>query len=348
MTETLPVTDRETLPVTDRETLPVTDRETRPGRAATAAVRSAVVTGIGVVATDRVDEPWFDVSSELGRRGFKYLPPAGQYLLAAARRAIADGGRLDGVAPQRRAVAVATNTGLATLFDDMDHTLISGTADELSPILAPFFAVTVLSTRLVVEHEVKGLSLTLTSPRVAGFEAIEAGARSLAAGRCDAVLAAAMEHGLPRHAAAAEQGAVALVFESPAAVAARGGGSYGSCRAATLFAPPGELAGADGQRRLAETLALRLRSLGWPAPERTELFSDGSAVGDAVTRAVTALAGGPPVLRPLGAGCLAPMRRVAELLAGPPAERLVLVATGEGNVAATRLSINDRSTGGNP
>ncbi|MEE6259659.1 beta-ketoacyl synthase N-terminal-like domain-containing protein [Plantactinospora sonchi] len=335
-----------------RTTMDAPSRSTPVGR----PVTDAVVTGIGVVAPDRPGEPWFDPRAELGPRGYRYAPPATQYLLAATRRAVADGGRLDRLPPERRGAAVATNGGLDPLFGEMDRIVTGADATELSPALAPYFAINVLGTRLVAEHQLRGFHLTLTSPGVAGFEAVEAGWRALAVGRCDTLLVGVTEDG-------AEQGAVALVLE-PAGAAA--GSGHGRLRAATLFVPPAAVhdrvrltAALDGALgRLAAPGALIAPATGsalthadggspveWSddaAP--VELFGDGSAVAAAVGAAAAELTGVAPVVRPVGAGCLAPVLRAARLFAGPPGEHRLVVATGEGNVAVVRVSVAARAT----
>src|SRR5690606_33360314 len=110
------------------------------------------VTGLGVVARERQADDWFDVAAELGPRGYKYLPPASQYLLAAARKAVAGRGGLKDVPPHRRGAAVGTNSALRAYFDDADRKVTAGHSDDLSPAGAPYFAVKVLSGRLASEH----------------------------------------------------------------------------------------------------------------------------------------------------------------------------------------------------
>ena len=304
---------------------------------------TAVITGIGVVVPPPdAGGDWFDPRTALGPRGYKYLPPACQFLLAAGRRAVADGGRLDGVPEERRAAVVGTNTGLAHLFAEMDATVTGGTADALSPALAPFFAVNVLGTRLVSEHAVKGPFMTVTSPRVAGIEALGAGARAMAAGRCDAWIAAVMEHPLD---GPAGSGAVAMILERPADAAARGARVYGTCAASALLAPPATLATASGRRRLGKVLG---SLLGDTAYQEVDVFGDGSATEEAVVSALADLPVGVVRRAPAGPGCLAPFARLARLLteAGGVRERLVLAVTGEGPVGVARLAISEPTARG--
>jgi len=338
------------------------------------AVRSPiadpVITGIGLVVPwsdvperaladlDRTGGPepvepgWFNARARLGPRGYKYLPPAGQYLLLAARRAIQDSGGLEHVPAHRRGAAVGTNSGLAEVFDTMDRTVVESNAADLSPVTAPYFAINVLSSRLAAEHEMKGFQLTLTSSRVAGLEALETGTRALAVGRCSLLIVAAMEHVLPGSAdePVSEQGATALVIESAAAAQARGVRPHGRCRTRTGFAPPTAAAGPAGRRRVGDLLAEALTAVGAEAGDPVHTVLDDSGVARAVRDALAP--------RPLastvaaGAGCLRPMIRVAGLLAAGAGPAVVVVATAEGNIAVTRLEPDPStvypSTGGPP
>ncbi|GAA0373446.1 hypothetical protein NE235_35455 [Actinoallomurus spadix] len=316
----------------------------------------AVVTGIGVVVPPGTPadpgRPWFDTRARLGPRGYKYLPAASRYLLAAAREAMADGGGLDLVPGERRAATFGTNSGSAAVLDGMDRTVADGHADDLSPAMAPFFAINVLGSRPCAEYEVKGFQLTLTSPRVAGLEAMEVGLRALSLGRCSSLLVAAMEDGPPGPAspvadgpALPEEGAVAMVFEPPAAAAARGGRWYGACRARTAFLPP-HLAGTrEGQDRLGRIVTDLLTGLGADRPLPVHVIADGSAVGETVAAVLTAHPRTGPITSrtAAGLGCLTPMVRLAGLLAARTGDRLIVTATAEGNLALARIFDPGRS-----
>jgi 3-oxoacyl-[acyl-carrier-protein] synthase II len=307
-----------------------------------------VVTGLGIVLPEAgpqggdAAETWFDTGSRLGARGYKYLPPAARYLLAAARAAVADGGRLDHVSAGLRAAVVGTNNALATFYADVDRTVVNGHSEDLSPATAPYFAVNVLSGRLSAEHELRGFTLAVTSPRVAGLEAIELGARALAAGRCRIFLAAAMEHGSPAHTrpVAAEQGAVALVLEPLTCALARGARCHGSLRVHTMFAPP-SLANVDAAvQPLASQMTRALAAMGVDQGVPVHPVLDDSPVAKAALEAlILARRGdhGVQPTQPLGAGCLTPMHRVATLIGTAPDDTVVVVATAEGNIAVVGL-----------
>lgn len=213
--------------------------------------------------SDGPPDGWFDHRTRLGARGYKYLPDAAQYLLAAARGAAADGGGLDLVPEERRGSALALNGALAGLFDRMDRQVAAeGGATGLSPAAAPYFAASVLGSRLAAEHGLKGFALTMAAPGTAALEAVEAGARALAAGRCSALFVGAAEHRLPKGAGEpGEQGAAALVLEPPAAAEARGAAVHAVVRARSLHVPPRALADAAGRARLTGLVATALDHL---------------------------------------------------------------------------------------
>lgn len=312
------------------------------GSLAEAVDRRTVVTGIGI-CTPPADGPpaggaWFDVRVELGRRGYKYLPAACQYLLVAGRRALTDAGDcLDGAAGEQRGVVVGTNNGVAALHDEQDRTVIAEHANELSPVTAPFGAVNVLTSRLSMEHGFKGVSLTLTSPLVAGLEAVQVGARALAAGRSVLLLAGAMEQAVPEPATAApEEGAVVLVLERPDQVAARGGTGYGRCEVRTLLLPPHRLTAEVDRRRAVTLVRAAAAGLGADQVPVYAMFDD-SPVSELVAEAVPTGAGPVRDAGQVAAGSLTPMLRLAERLRAADGDSLLITAAGTGNVAMVRV-----------
>ncbi|MGR3937887.1 beta-ketoacyl synthase N-terminal-like domain-containing protein [Streptomyces sp. BRA346] len=291
-----------------------------------------VVTGVG-----DVDADGFDFRDELGRRGYKYLPSASQYVLAAAKRALADAGEdaLTAAEPERRGAAVGTNSAATALHHAMDRTVTGAGAGELSPATAPYFSINLFGSRLATEHDLKGFNLTLTSPRIAGLEALQTGARALAAGRASRLLAGATEEALPEGepgAETSEGGAVALLLEPAAAVAERGGRAYGRVGVRTFFLPPALAASASGAGAAAEALGDALAALGHRpgTPLTVTAVLDGSPVGEAMAHAVDESAERVPA----GAGCLAPMATVAAALRSTPdTPHAVVTAAAEGNTA---------------
>ena len=306
----------------------------------TSPAQAFVASGIGIL-TPPTGEPaaggeWFDYRRELGPRGYKYLPAASQYLLAATKRALADSGAsLDQVGPERRGAAVGTNSAASALHGDMDRTVLGSDARDLSPALAPFFSINLFGSRLAIEHELKGFNLTLTSLRVAGLEAVQHGLRSARLGRASWLLASAAEAALDETepgAGTSEAGAVAVVLEPEEAVTARPGSRcYGRCQVWTAFLPPAQ---ADTDLAAGLVRAAR-RALGLPASARPRVRAvvDDSRVGAALARVL----GVQDQRVPARAGCLEPMVQVARALTGAaeagPDGQLIVTAAAEGNVA---------------
>lgn len=300
-----------------------------------------VVSGVGVLTPgEGAPENWFDHKRELGPRGYKYLPSASQYMLAATKRALADSGPgIEGVELERRAAAVGTNGAASRLHADMDRTVLDGDADDLSPALAPFFSINLFGSRLAIEHGLQAFNLTLTSPRVAGFEAMQHGLRSAMLGRASWLMAGAVEAPVdPAEpgADASETGAVAVVLEPEAAVTARGGRSYGRCRSWTSFLPPAQ-ASPD---RAADVLTAAQRAFGLAAgdPVVVHAVLDESPVGVAFDAALPASA----TRVAAGSGCLTPMVQLAAALTEPSGTRagslLVVAAAAQGNVACALIT----------
>ncbi|MEU2426275.1 beta-ketoacyl synthase N-terminal-like domain-containing protein [Streptomyces sp. NPDC007851] len=344
------------------------------------AVAELAVTGVGVVspwgddpetalaggAAPAPDGAWFDHRARLGPRGYKYLPPAARYVLAAARAALADGGCPGAHPADRRGLLLATNAGLAGLFDTMDATVAADGAAGIPPASAPYFAVNVLGNRLAAELSLNGFALTVATARTAALDALSTGALAVAAGRCDTLLLAAAEEPVPAaRGGAGETGAVALALEPAAAARARGAEVRATLWSRSLFVPPPALDTPDGRAQADRVLTAALTRMLPPAADASPAFHldlDSSAVSEAVTAAVTGLPGRPPgspaegphpdglpdagdptgpgrPLPPHRTGCLGPALAVARAVAARAGgDRLVVCATGAGHVALVRVS----------
>ncbi|GAA0683513.1 hypothetical protein GCM10009548_63340 [Streptomyces malaysiensis subsp. malaysiensis] len=301
-----------------------------------------VVTGIGTVDADG-----FDFRAALGRHGYKYLPAASQYFLAAAKRALAQAGpeALEAVGPEERGAAVGTNSAAVALHHRMDRTVTTSGAGDLSPVTAPYFSINLFGSRLATEHDLKGFNLTFTSPRVAGLEALQTGQRALLTGRARRLLVGATEEALPEGepgAGTSEAGAVALVLEPEPAARSRGVAALGRVGVRSFFLPPKAAASAEGAERAAALLRDALDALGHrpDQPLAVTAVLDGSPVGEAMAAALDekALGGRPPAgkpeLVPAGAGALEPVARVAAALGAPAGHaHAVITAAAEGNAA---------------
>ncbi|MFG2718816.1 beta-ketoacyl synthase N-terminal-like domain-containing protein [Streptomyces sp. NPDC048416] len=147
--------------------------------------------GQGVLDLDN-----FDPAAHLGRRGWKFLPPATRAGLAALRLALADAGDAPERTDDRTGVVVGTNFAVHEIVDRIDRALLADGISGISPVECPNFAVNVPVGQLSMSHGLKAFNITLANLVTAGAESLLVGARALAASRADAVFAGAIE-GLP-------------------------------------------------------------------------------------------------------------------------------------------------------
>ncbi|WP_016909497.1 beta-ketoacyl synthase N-terminal-like domain-containing protein [Streptomyces xiaopingdaonensis] len=318
----------------------------------TVSTGELAVAGMGIVApglsgpedalapAGRAVPGWFQARVALPGRGYRRLPDACKYLLAASRLAVGDAGdRFAETRRHHRAAAVGINNTGAALLEELDRTIMREGAEEMSPSASPFIAMSSFASRLSMEHGINGFNLTVNSPVTAGLEALQIAARAVAAGRAGAVLVGAVEEELsPSQAigAGSEAGAVVLHCEP----VAEGGARYGTCSARSAFLAP------DGVASNAAAVLDRL--VGGDLPDRIDAVLDGSPVGTAVARWLDRLTGECEVVgvpAPLQAGCLAPLQRVMGLFAQEhtvPTRRAVLAASAQGTVAYAELTVAPR------
>ncbi|QXJ21387.1 hypothetical protein AGRA3207_002236 [Actinomadura graeca] len=318
------------------------------------------VTGMGIAAPgisgpgDALAPPaeaapgWFRTETALPGRGYRRLPAACKYLLAASRLAVADsGGRFAETGRDHRAAVVAVNHAGAALLEELDHTIMRRGAAELPPSTSPFIAMSSFASRLSLEHDITGFNLTVNSPVTAGIEAIQIAARAVAAGRARAVLVGAAEETLsPGQSAAGpparpsgpgSQAGAAVLHCEPAT---EGDARYGTCMARSAFLDPA--AAAAGAATVLGPL------VGDDPPGRIHAVLDDSAVGTAVARWLDRLTGECDVVAVPAtpqAGCLVPLQRVMGLLAQEhtaPTRSAVLAASAEGTIALAELTVAPR------
>lgn len=151
---------------------------------------SAVVVAIGQrCAPAPAADDWFDARTELGR-GYRYLPDATQYLLAAARRA---GITVDDSVGDQWGVCIASTSGSVRLHDHIERSVAAGEAHLLSPTLVPHFSHNLLASRLAMEHGITGMCLSVHTPVTAGLDALTLATVAIDAGRAATVLAGGVE-----------------------------------------------------------------------------------------------------------------------------------------------------------
>lgn len=311
-----------------------------------------VVTAIGSVlppsdVTPSASSQWFDQRAELGR-GYRHIPVSCQYLLTAVKYALAQDGIQDALLAlpeDQRAVAVGTNHGVAAVHAEVDRATVTGEAHLISPAAVPYFSPNLVASRVAMEHGLKGFSLAAHSPRTAALEALQAGLRALRSGRARWLLAGATEVPAPeadraavRSSGPTEDGAIALVIEDAATVRSRGGRSLGRVRVSSASLSPYAAEGRAGAERARSVLAGALARLGTAAgaDRSVRLIGDGSAVARSVATALVDTVGAPDVLD-AGTGCLLAVQEVAQALARPGGEHLIVTATAEGGVLLTQV-----------
>ncbi|MFC0599941.1 beta-ketoacyl synthase N-terminal-like domain-containing protein [Streptomyces palmae] len=305
-----------------------------------------VVSGIGeVLPPADAEREWFDYRTELGPSGYKYVPRSSRYLLGAGKRALADAALAE--VPEQRGldcgVALGSNNCASDLHGVIDRAVLEKGLGGLRPTTAPYFSVNLFLSKLAIEHGLKGFSLALHTPRVAGLESIETGLRAVALGRASWLVLGVTEEPLDPvepEAASSEDGAVVLVLEPAERVRERGATEYGRVAARGFFLSP--TAAADPARAAGHTerlLAGALAALGLPdqgaAGLPVRLVADASPVADALAAALGAQ-GGRLDRTHAGPGCLGPMTEVARALRDGE-ECLVVAAGGSGQVTLARI-----------
>ncbi|MEU6177762.1 beta-ketoacyl synthase N-terminal-like domain-containing protein [Streptomyces coeruleorubidus] len=298
-------------------------------------VAEATITGAGLVVPPvplPPDAPWFDHRTRLGR-GYRYLPEACHYLLAAAREALAEAG-LEQHAEERRGIVVGTNSAVTALHADIAGAVRAGGFDTLSPMTVPFFSVNLVAAKLSTEHRFKGFNLTVSSPRVAGLEAVHLAARALSAGRGDLVLAGATEAPDPRAGDAAPESGAGLLLLRPRTADAPGP----VVRTALRFLPPRAAATPAGRERAARAVQHALDEVCPVRPLSLHLVTDHSPTARTAADAVRVWCAGTTAVTdavgPARAGALAPLELLARALRRDRGgSEAVVVASREGNLA---------------
>ena len=172
--------------------------------------RRVAVTGIGVVApcgigTDaywdgllRLAEPGerrvddFDPGPWFGPKEARRTDRFAQFAVAAAAMALDDAGKLT-ANPERRGVIIATGVGGLETLETQILVHHQKGANRVSPFLVPMMMANAGAAAVSMRFGWQGPCETITTACAAGTHAIGAGARLVAAGTCDAVLAGGSE-----------------------------------------------------------------------------------------------------------------------------------------------------------
>lgn len=136
-----------------------------------------------------------DAETALGRANARRLDPTQRWALLAGREAWADAGspEVDGT---RLAISLGTGVGGLNTTLEQEHRLREGGARRVSPRTVPMLMANAASSQLSIELGARGGAYTPVSACAAGAEGITHGARLIAAGEADVVLAGGAEAAL--------------------------------------------------------------------------------------------------------------------------------------------------------
>lgn len=271
------------------------------------SARRVVVTGVGVTspAGTGLDAFWkglqtpaphrrertvddVEMSDWLSSRQIRHLDRFTQLALVAAQQAVTDAGvdeldALPGWAPERGGVQLGTGIGGVGTLETQVGVLAARGPGRVSPFTIPMVMPNAGAAALSMRYGLQGPSETLTTACAAGTHSVAAGARMVADGRCDLVLAGGAESSMTPTTVAAfsimtalsksglsrpfdvrrdgfciAEGAAVLVLEEREAARARGARSYGevlgaasTCDAHHITAPAPGGRGAVACMRLA-------------------------------------------------------------------------------------------------
>jgi 3-oxoacyl-[acyl-carrier-protein] synthase II len=170
-----------------------------------------VVTGIGVVspAGTGVESFWqglrttpadrrertvddFDPSPWLSGKEARHLDRFTQFAVAAGQLALDDAGGLQ-VDPARAGVQLGTGIGGAGTLETQVGVLAARGPGRVSPFTIPMVMPNAGAAAVSLRFGLQGPSETLTTACAAGTHSVAAGARMVADGRCDVVLAGGAE-----------------------------------------------------------------------------------------------------------------------------------------------------------
>ncbi|MDQ3610430.1 MAG: beta-ketoacyl-[acyl-carrier-protein] synthase family protein [Actinomycetota bacterium] len=267
-----------------------------------AAPRRVVVTGLGVVSPAGIglEAFWkglqapaplrrertvedFDPSRWLSGKQARHLDRFTHLAVAAADLALDDCGGTPVADPARAGVQLGTGIGGLGTLETQVGVLAARGPGRVSPFTIPMVMPNAGAASVSLRHGLRGPSETLTTACAAGTHSVAAGARMVADGRCDVVLAGGAESSMTPTTVAAftvmtalsrtglsrpfdtgrdgfciAEGAAVLVLEERGAALERGARIYGeilgaasTCDAHHMTAPSPDGSGAAACMRLA-------------------------------------------------------------------------------------------------
>ena len=249
---------------------------------------------------------WFDVNTLLGKRGHKYLSEGTKYWLAACG-AVGAGAAQD---PDRHGIVVGTNFGAHRTLSELFHVAKESGSSALSPMSSPNFSINLIASHAAIKSGARRFNLTLTTPQVAGLDALAEAARQLLRGRCDGVLAGAAEEGVRSGAPMPQrlQGAMAASL-------VRAGNAGQGLASLSGFVEAHSHRQANWLDQAAQRAALvgaRLQGAAWLASARVHRVADSGALRAPLERVAAALGSATSAQvwhqLPASHGCLEPLR----------------------------------------
>ncbi len=176
------------------------------------AMRRVVVTGVGVLSPAGIGNEafWtglqtppadrrertvegFDATRWITSKQARHLDRFTQLALAAGQLALDDAGGVPDVDPIRCGVQLGTGIGgVGTLETQVGVLAVRG-PNRVSPFTIPMVMANAGAAALSMQHGLQGPSETITTACAAGTHSVAAGARMVADGRCDVVLAGGAE-----------------------------------------------------------------------------------------------------------------------------------------------------------
>lgn len=184
-----------------------------PGGGAAVPGRRVAVTGVGVVAPCGIGKDAFwtgllgpaptaerrvqglDAAAIYGPKEVRRVDPFTQFAAVAAAEAVDDAGGIDALAadPDRAGVIIGTGIGGITVFEEQHTVLMERGARRVSPFLVPMMMGNRAAADVSMRYGLRGPCEATVTACAAGTHSVGNGARLVATGRCDVVLAGSAE-----------------------------------------------------------------------------------------------------------------------------------------------------------
>lgn len=175
--------------------------------------RRVAVTGLGVVAPCGIgcDSFWdglmkppadgprrvkgLDAAEVFGAKELRRVDLFTQFSAVAAAQAMADAGGIENLAvdPERAGVMVGTGVGGLETTEQQIHVLIDRGARRVTPFLVPMMMGNRAAADISMRYGLRGPCEAIVTACAAGTHSVSAGARLIANGRCDVVVAGSAE-----------------------------------------------------------------------------------------------------------------------------------------------------------